>query len=220
MPTVVPVTSPVVEFTLTAELGDVQVPPGVVDASVMVDEIHTLPPPVMADGVGFTVASVVRKHPVPNVAVTVVVPPATPLNVWNPPEVPIVPTDGVLLVYVSDPDVGPRLMLAPVHMAMLLIAAGSGFTVTWRVAKHPVAEIVQVMFAVPAVMPLTNPAASTVATPVLLLLHATLPVVVARLVVAPAQTVAVPVIAAGFGLIDTVTLPSGPQHPPADCDRK
>ena len=76
------------------------------------------------------------------------------------------------------------------------------------------------ILAVPAASPVTTPPASTLAVDGLLLAHVPPVEVVARVVVEPTQTVAVPVIEAGLGLMETVTLPSGPQQPPADCALK
>jgi len=108
----------------------------------------------------------------------------------------------------------------PTHSAKPEIAVGRAFTVTCLVVKQLVELNVNVISAVPAATPDTTPEASTVAIDALLVLHVPPVEVVESAVVAPIQTMATPVIVAGFGLIDTVTLPSGPQQPPADCARK
>lgn len=87
-------------------------------------------------------------------------------------------------------------------------------------AEQPVEVNVKMMFEVPTASPVTKPLASTAATPRSLELQVPPVDVVERLVVLPTQKLAMPVIAAGLGLIETVTLPSGPQQPPADCARK
>jgi hypothetical protein len=87
-----------------------------------------------------------------------------------------------------------------------LIAAGSGFTTTVLVFWQPVGNA-YVMMAVPAVLPVTTPATSTVATAVVP--DVQLPPVVPLLsvVVWSRHTTAVPVISAGSGFtcIDDVT---------------
>ena len=86
---------------------------------------------------------------------------------------------------------------------MPLIADGSGFTVTGVVIIQPV-DNAYVIVVVPANTPLTTPVPPpTVATKVLLLVHAPNPVASDKEVVKPAQTFVVPVIAAGNGF--TVT---------------
>lgn len=112
-----------------------------------------------------------------------------------------------LLLYVVDP---PTQSVGPV------MVAGRGFTVTCLVVKHPVEVKVNVIFAVPAILPTTIPLASTVATAALLELQVPPVDVVASVVVELSQKLAIPVMPAGFGLMETVTLPSGPQQPPAD----
>ena len=76
------------------------------------------------------------------------------------------------------------------------------------------------MVAVPAVTPVTLPDPSTVAFAVLLLLQVPPAVASLRLVTKPTHTAALPFIAVGIGLIVTVTLPSVPQQPDADCALK
>jgi hypothetical protein len=73
---------------------------------------------------------------------------------------------------------------------------------------------------VPAAKPDAIPPLVMPATVVLLLLHVPPVVASAKVVLAPSQTDSIPVIGVGLGLIVTVTLPSGPQQPPAACARK
>ena len=120
----------------------------------------------------------------------------------------------------SVPPLVLKVVVPPTQRAKPDSVDGRAFTVTCLVVKQPVELNVKVMSAVPAAMPDTTPDASTVAIEGLLELHVPPEEVVARVVVAPIQTLATPVIAAGFGLMETVTLPSGPQQPPADCARK
>jgi hypothetical protein len=100
----------------------------------------------------------------------------------------------------------------PTQVESVPVMVGAGLTVTTAVALHPVAEIVTVTTPVPALSPVTTPDASTEIVP-LDVLQVTPVVVVLSVVVAPTQTLSVPVIAAGFGLMVTiaeVVQPVGP----------
>ena len=77
--------------------------------------------------------------------------------------------------------------------------------------KQPV-PIVYFINEVPAETPVTIPPASMVATPVVPLLQVPPGVISPRLVVEPAHTVVVPVIAAGNGLTVTVIVKGDPAH--------
>jgi hypothetical protein len=88
--------------------------------------------------------------------------------------------------------------------AVPVIAAGNGFTVTTRVALHPVESVYEIVD-VPFMIPLTTPVdRSTVATAVLPLVQLPPSVALARLVERPIQTLAVPEIAAGSALTVTI----------------
>lgn len=113
-----------------------------------------------------------------------------------------------------------KVVVPPTHSVGPEMEAGKGFTVTCLVVEQPVAVNVNIILAVPAIRPATIPLAFTVATAGLLELHVPPVDVVESEVVLLSQKLAMPVIAAGFGLMETVTLPSGPQQPPADCARK
>jgi hypothetical protein len=82
------------------------------------------------------------------------------------------------------------------------MGAGGGNTVKPAVVRQPVL-IVYVMVVVPAAIAVTIPAASMVATDVLLLAHVPPADVLVNVVVAPGHIPIVPVIASGNGL--TVT---------------
>ena len=97
---------------------------------------------------------------------------------------------GVALLSVVD--VNTHIALDPV------IGAGSGFTVTVRVEKHPVPMAYDIV-AVPLSTPVTMPLAETIATAVLLLVHVPPEGVHESVVLAPTHTVAIPVIAEGLG---------------------
>lgn len=77
------------------------------------------------------------------------------------------------------------------------------------------------MLTVPADTPNKDPVALPIVAITVLALDQTPPdVVEASGVGVPAHTKGVPDMAAGFGLIVTVTEPSGPQQPDEDCERK
>jgi hypothetical protein len=77
------------------------------------------------------------------------------------------------------------------------------------------------MFDVPAAIPNTSPVVDPiVAFDGSLLCHVPPVVVLLSVVVAFTHIAAVPVIAAGAGLIVTLIAASGPQHPPEDCTLK
>jgi len=95
-------------------------------------------------------------------------------------------------------------VVPPEHITNVpLIAAGAGFTVTTAEAVQLPAVVVNVMSAVPAETPVTTPVPeTTVATPVAPLLQVPAMALVS-VVVAPTQTVRVPLIVPGNGF--TVT---------------
>ena len=129
------------------------------------------------------------------------VPPDMPVTM--PDELPIVALVTVLLIHV--PPVVPvllRVVVVPWHNANVpVMADGSAFTVAVVVRTQP-AELVRVMVAVPAAMPVITPdVLPIVATPASLLLHAPPDVPpLARFAVDAAQTVSDPVIMPGSGL--------------------
>ena len=84
----------------------------------------------------------------------------------------IVATPVLLLLQVPPPVASARVVVAPTQRVTGVpgvIAAGLLFTVT--VASASQLPIVYVIVAVPNVIPVTSPLPSTVATPILLLLH-------------------------------------------------
>ena len=215
VPADTPLTTPVIEFIVaTAPVADVQTPPAVVLVSVVVDPIHALAVPPIAASVGkaftLTVACAVEIHPfVVTVYVIVAVPAATPVT--NPVEASTVATA------LDDDQTPPAVALVnvvaePAHTSVVpLIAATTGraLTVTACVTKlvQPFAFVmVYVIVAVPAETPLTTPVeASTVAVAVLDDVQTPPAGVLASVVVAPAHTLVVPVIAATTGKVLIVT---------------
>ena len=100
-----------------------------------------------------------------------------------------------------------RLNVVPIQTGPLLLAVATGtvYTVTVAVCKQPVAKVYDMMD-VPAETPETTPRALIVATKGDALLQVPPAVASARVVVKPAHTVNVPVIAAGNGFTVTITL--------------
>lgn len=87
------------------------------------------------------------------------------------------------------------------------VAVGNAFTVTTAVCTHPL-ELVYVMVVVPEAIPFTSPVLETVATAVLEDVHGLVALAVGEpvnCVVAPAQTVRVPVME-GSGLMVTTAV--------------
>ena len=66
VPAVIPVTTPVDEMVAADRLPLIHVTPGVASVSVIIDPAHTLPAPVIAAGVAFTVTVAVTVQPLPN----------------------------------------------------------------------------------------------------------------------------------------------------------
>jgi hypothetical protein len=149
------------------------------------------------DGDGLTdCVRVALVQPLPKVYVIVVVPVATPVT--TPVELFIVAVAGVLLLHVPPGVVVVNATVALTHeIEAPVIAAGVWFTVTTELAgvPHP---LEYEMVAVPGAMPVTIPVVPpTVATEVLLLVHAPTPPGLDHVVVAPVHTVIVPVLADG-----------------------
>jgi hypothetical protein len=132
-----PVTVPVVGITEATEvLLLLQLPDGVASDKFVLEDTHTVGGPEIAAGEGLTVSGVARMQPVEIVYVILMVPDEMPVMV---PSVPAVATDVLLLLHVPPDVVLLSVMLAPVHTADgPVILAGSEFTVTTCVAKHPV----------------------------------------------------------------------------------
>jgi hypothetical protein len=175
------------------------VPPTLVLLSALLAVMQALSVPVIGLGDGFTTSTDVVLQPV-DVSVNVMteVPELTP--VATPVVAPIVATDKLLLAHVPVPvellsvvDISSHTLNVPV------IVAGNGFTVTVLLIVQPVDVSVNVIFAVPAALPVTTPvAASTLAIPKLLLDHVPAPDVLVSEVLLPIHTSAVPVIALGW----------------------
>ena len=106
----------------------------------------------------------------------------------------------LLLLHVPPVVASVSVVVVPEQMVKVPeIGLGRGFTVTTEVVLQP--NVVNVIDEVPPVpKPLTVPVPVTVATPVLLLVQVPPPEASLSVVVAPSQTVSVPVIATGCEL--------------------
>ena len=131
------------------------------------------------------------------------VPADTPLT--RPEPVPTEAIAELLLLHVAVPDGSLTVVAPPTQMVVgPVIADGNGLTVTGWVAIQPVGKV-YVIVAMPALTPATEPDVPTVATAVLLLVHAPPVVPFVNPVVEPTQTTGVPPIVAGRGLTVRIT---------------
>lgn len=124
-------------------------------ASAVVNPEQTVVVPVMFAGVALIVTTTDLAQPVLNVYATVLVPGPT---LETTPSVPTTATVLFELDHVP-PDVAVASVVVFVIqvLAVPVIAAGRSLTVIVFVAKHPVAVILYVIMAVPAVIPVTTP---------------------------------------------------------------
>lgn len=113
---------------------------------------------------------------------------------------------GLRLLHVPPAGVPLRVVVLPMHITGdPVIGPGNAFTVTVSDLLQP-DVLVHIMFAVPAVMPVTTPVAFTVATAILLLVQLTPVLVVLNVVVRPTHSDGLPLIAAGNALTVTVVV--------------
>lgn len=202
VPAATPVTTPLLETVATAGLLLVQVPPDEGDKPVVTPTQMLLGPLIPTVGKALTVIAEVGAdtHPVlVLVKVKVAVPADTPETT---PALVTVAIAGSLLAQVP-PVVGDTVDVLPTQILLdpVMLTAGAGFTVTGAVGAdwHPVAVLVNVKVAVPAVIPVTKPPFVTVATLGSLLIQ--IPFVGERVVVAPIQILLGPVmLTVGVGL--------------------
>ena len=206
VPAVIPVATPVVALIDMLPLGVLHVPPAGVALSVVLLPIQTVSVPLIVPGAALTVTTADVLQP-PAVYTTVAVPALFP---------PIKPGLSSVATVVGVTDhVPPVVVLLSVvvrptqSVRLPVMTAGVGVTVTTLVVVQPPTDAA-VIVAVPGVIPVTTPVPDTVATAVLELLHATGLVVVLSVVVLPAHTVAVPVIAVGTGVIVTTAVVTQP----------
>lgn len=205
MPLTIPVDKPT-EATEGVVL--VQVPPETVLVSVVVVATHSEAVPPIADGVALTVTIAVREQPetvYDIVAVPAVMPETTPV-----PDITDA-TPGLPDDHAPEGVASARVVVLPMQTERIpVIAAGTALTVTVAVVVQP-ALVVYVMIEVPAPMPVTIPdEAPTVATAVVPLTHVPPGDALLSVVVDPAQTDSVPVIAGGAGLTVTTVVRTHP----------
>ena len=119
----------------------------------------------------------------------------------TPDDEPTVAIVASLLLHVPPVVISDNVVVDPTQTeAAPVIADGSALTVSDLDVTHP-ADVVYVIFTVPADAPVTSPVALlTVATEVLLLLHVPPVVASVNVVVEPTHTADAPLIAAGSGL--------------------
>lgn len=157
VPVDIPATTPAELTVPTVALLLLHTPPGELSVKITVSPGQTLSIPEItpAEGGISTVMAVVAMQPVGNEYVMTVVPVATPLD--TPVALPIVATAVFELTHVPPVDASLSVPLAPVQISVgPVMAAGSGFTVTFVVTEHPVARE-YVICVIPAEMPDTMP---------------------------------------------------------------
>jgi len=129
------------------------------------------------------------------------------------------PTDAWLLLLLQTPPVATSVKVTEPPMQIiagpLTVPAETALTVTTTLAVQ-MPPMVYAIVDVPALTPDTTPEADTVATPNALLLHTPPPEVSPSGVVAPAQTVSVPVIGAGGVYAVTVVTEDVVLQPPPE----
>ena len=131
MPTDDPVTTPVAASTAAAGPLLLQVPPGTLLDNVVVNAVHTDKEPVIGDA-GFTITSIVAKHPLADLYVSVAMPALTPVAT---------PVSGFIEAIVASLDVHVPpavscvyMLIAPSHI--VLDPAISGVSVQAGVQRY------------------------------------------------------------------------------------
>ena len=140
VPAETPVTVPPPLIVAIAKLPLAHVPPPGVLPSVVWAPSHTASVPVMAVGIGFTVATTVSKQPLGAVYVMVAVPAKTPVTTPVAPST--VATPALLLVQLPPGVAFAKAVVAPTHNeAVPVIAAGDAMTVTTPGVEQPAPEV-------------------------------------------------------------------------------
>ena len=138
VPAATPVTIPVLPTVAVAVFDELQLPPVVVLARVMVAPVHARPGPVMAAGIVYTVTTVVTD--VPEIVYMIVAVPAD-IPVTSPPEVTVA-TAVLVLLHAPPVGVHDSVVVAPVHTVVVpVIAPIVPLTVTTLVAEQPAADV-------------------------------------------------------------------------------
>ena len=134
VPASTPVTTPLLgSIVATVIVPLVHTPPDTPSLNWVVNPVHTVAVPVIADGEVFTVTTVVVVHPVGNVYVIAGVPVATPVS--NPVVRPIVARAPLLLLHVPPDTPLLSCVVNPAHTVVTPpIPDGDGLTVNIVVA--------------------------------------------------------------------------------------
>ena len=116
----------------------VHIPSGFSLVCTIVNPGHTAAGPPISDGSAFTVTTAVRKQPLADVYVILVVPAAIP---FTTPAALIVATV-VALAHVPPPEALSSVVVCPAHTSCTpVIGSGSGFTTSDVVRIHPVGNV-------------------------------------------------------------------------------
>ena len=209
MPALTPVTVP--EATVAnAGVPLDHVPPVLVSPSRVVAPTQTVAIPVIGAGKGLMVTVRVPEQPEPVVIEIIEVPAVTPVTM------PVEPTVEFELLELQVPELpSDNVVVEPTHSeAVPVMTDIAGFTVTTVLVRQPVAVIVYLMVAVTGEIPVTTPVNDpTVACAGFRLVQVPPVLSSVRFVVAPAQTLSVPSMADGNGLIVSTLVLMHPLEP-------
>jgi hypothetical protein len=134
------------------------------------------------------------------------------MPVTTPVDEPTVAIPVLLLLQVPPAEPSDKVVAVLVHMLVVPEIGSMAFTVTTAVIWQPVLPAIYVITVVPPATAVTTPLAeATVATAVALLLHVPDPEASLRVKVLPAQTAALPLIAAGKLLTVTTVVAIQPE---------
>ena len=141
VPGVTPSSNPDIDPTeATVVVPLVHTPPDVALVNGVVEPTHTVVAPVIGAGEGFTVTTVVAKHPEPVRYVIVGDPAATPLTTPEPD--PTEASKGLLLLQLPPVVASDKVVLCPTHTVPVpVITPGEELTVTGIVAIQPVGNV-------------------------------------------------------------------------------
>ena len=178
-----------------------QVPPVVASDRLVMVPVHTEVAPLIADTTGmsctFSVKVCVVLHIKALVTVYDIVAVPLPIPVTTPVAGFTMATVPSLLLHVPVKVRSARVVTVPVQMSdapVIAATVGTGFTFTPAVAIEPQPNALLITYdivAAPALTPVTVPLASTVAMPLLLLLHVPPADASDRVIADPAHTVVV-----------------------------
>lgn len=141
---------------------DVQVPPELKLNKVVLEPTQVTAVPDIGTGNAFTVRLPVLRQPVASVYVIVALPAETPVA---SPDVLIVATPLLLLAQVPPPSALLSVVVLFTHtLSVPAITDGNALTVNEAVLRQPVLNVYEIV-AMPGVIPVTTPEASTNAVP-------------------------------------------------------